>query len=92
MNDLPIRIELVSAPGVAIQDGTALEDNDAVTDPIVAALAQLVRDAYANEQQLRARFRVLEPSEVEAESMTSEVRSEAQEPTGAIEPERRKSA
>ena len=48
MNELPIRIELVAAPGIAIQDGTEPEDNDAVTDPIVAALAQLVRDAYAN--------------------------------------------
>ena len=95
MIELPILIELVAAPGVAIQDGTNPEDNDAVRDPIVAALAQLVRDAYANEQRMRARFRVLQPSGDEAETMAAQDEPAPQESAQIIEepyPERRKSA
>ena len=44
MNELPILIALEATPGIAIQDGTNPEDNGAVTDPLVIALAQLVRD------------------------------------------------
>ena len=92
MNELPIRIELQAAPGIAIQDGTAWEDNDAVPDPIVAALAQLVRDAYANEQRMRSRLRVVQPSGDEAESMMSDCQNRDEKSTGTIGPERRKSA
>ncbi|HEU6440108.1 MAG TPA: hypothetical protein VFC12_06685 [Terriglobales bacterium] len=72
MSELPIMIELVAAPGIAIQDGTHVEDNGAVIDPIVAALAQLVRDAYANEQRMRARLRVVGSSDAGTESMAAE--------------------
>lgn len=92
MNELPIRIELRAAPGVAIQDGTAWEDNNAVPDPIVAALAQLVRDAYANEQRLRARFHVVGSPDDEAESPPTDADNDVEESTGTMEPERRKSA
>jgi hypothetical protein len=92
MNDLPIRIELMAAPGIAIQDGTAWEDNNAVPDPIVAALAQLVRDAYANEQRMRARFRVVGSSEPEAETMAAQDEPAPEESAQESEPERRKSA
>jgi hypothetical protein len=71
-SELPILVELEPAPGTAIQDGTEAEDNGVVTDPIVAALAQLVRDAYANEQRMRARFRVVGSSEPEVVSMAPE--------------------
>ena len=92
MNELPILIELAAAPGVAIQDGTHPEDNDVVTDPIVAALAQLVRDAYANEQRLRARFRVVGSPDAEAESMAPQDGRSSEEFAEEPEPERRKSA
>jgi hypothetical protein len=72
VNELPIQIELIAAPGIAIQDGTHAEDNNAVTDPIVAALAQLVRDAYANEQRMRERFHVVGSPDAEADSMTEQ--------------------
>lgn len=92
MNELPILIELVAAPGVAIQDGTHPEHNGAVTDSIVAALAQLVRDAYANEQRMRARFRVVQPSDAETESMAPQDGRSSDEFAEEPEPERRKSA
>jgi hypothetical protein len=92
MNELPIRIELLAAPGVAIQDGTAWEDNGAVPDPIVAALAQLVRDAYANEQRMRSRLRVVGSPDDEAESPPTDAENDVEESTGTIGPERRKSA
>jgi len=92
MNELPIRIELVAAPGVAIQDGTEPEDNDAVADPIVAALAQIVRDAYANEQRMRARFHVVRPSDEEADLMAEQDEPSPDETAQQPESERRKSA
>jgi len=92
VNELPIRIELEVAPGVAIQDDTAWEDNEAVPDPIVAALAQLVRDAYANEQRMRARFHVVQPSGDEAESMAEQDEPSPDETADDPKPERRKSA
>jgi hypothetical protein len=92
MNELPIRIELVAAPGIAIQDGTEPEENDAVTDPIVAALAQLVRDAYVNEQRMRARFRVVQSSDNESDSTAAEDEPSPDETAQQPEPERRKSA
>ncbi len=92
MNELPIRIELEVAPGVAIQDGTNPEDNVAVTDPIVAALAQLVRDAYANEQRMRGRLRVVQPSDADADSMAAQDESLPDEKPAHSEQERRKSA
>ena len=95
MNDLPIRIELVAAPGIDIQDGTHAEDNGAVTDPIVAALAQLVRDAYANEQRMRARFRVVQSPGDEAETMAAQdepAPPESAKVTQEPEQARRKSA
>jgi hypothetical protein len=95
MNELPILIELEAAPGIAIQDGTQREENDAVTDSIVAALAQLVRDAYANEQRMRARFRVVGSSDAETESMAAQdepAPEESAQVTQESEPERRKSA
>ncbi len=92
MKELPIRIELEAAPGVAIQDGTAPEDNNAVPDPIVAALAQLMRDAYANEQRMRARLHVVQPTGDEAESRTEQDESSPDETADDPEQERRKSA
>jgi hypothetical protein len=92
VNELPILIELEAAPGIAIQDGTEPEDNGAVTDPIVAALAQLVRDAYANEQRMRARFRVVQSPGDEAETMAAEDERLPDETAQEPEPERRKSA
>jgi hypothetical protein len=92
MKELPIRIELEAAPGVAIQDGTAPEDNNAVPDPIVAALAQLVRDAYANEQRMRSRLRVVGSPDAEAESRTEQDEPSPDETAHEPKPERRKSA
>jgi len=92
VNELPILIALEPAPGIAIQDGTHGEDNGAVTDSIVAALAQLVRDAYANEQRLRARFRVVQSSDAEADFMAAQDERSPDETAQSPEPERRKSA
>jgi hypothetical protein len=92
VNELPIRIELLAAPGVAIQDGTARVDNGAVPDPIVAALAQLVRDAYANEQRMRSHLRVVGAPDAEAESMTEQDEPSLDESAHEPKPERRKSA
>jgi len=64
----------------------------AVRDPIVAALAQLVRDAYANEQRMRARFRVVQPSDTETESMAPQDGRSSEEFAEEPKPERRKSA
>jgi hypothetical protein len=92
VNELPILIALETAPGIAIQDGTQQEDNGPMRDPIVAALAQLVRDAYANEQRMRARFRVVQPSDAETESMAPQDGRSSDEFAEEPEPERRKSA
>jgi hypothetical protein len=92
VNELPILIALEAAPGIAIRDGTHPEDNDAVRDPIVAALAQLVRDAYANEQRLRVRFRVVGSPNAEAETMAAQDERLPDKTAEAPEPERRKSA
>ena len=91
MNELPILIELIAAPGIDIQDGTHAEDSNAVTDPIVAALAQLVRDAYANEQRMRARFRVVGSPGDEAETTAAQDEC-SPNLTEVTETERRKSA
>jgi hypothetical protein len=92
VNELPILIALEPAPGIAIRDGTHPEDNGPMRDPIVAALAQLVRDAYANEQRMRARFRVVRSSEPEAESMAPEDERSSDESAEEPEQARRKSA
>jgi hypothetical protein len=93
VNELPILIELIAAPGIDIRDGIHPEDNDAVTDPIVAALAQLVRDAYANEQRMRGRLRVVQSPEAETVAAQDEpAPQESDKVTQETEPERRKSA
>jgi hypothetical protein len=93
VNELMILIELVAAPGIDIQDGTNSEDNATVTDSIVAALAQLVRDAYANEQRMRGRLRIVQSPGDEAETMAAQDEPAPQESAKVIEePERRKSA
>jgi predicted XRE-type DNA-binding protein len=92
LNELPIQIELQAAPGVAIQDGTEQAHNEVMRDPIVAALAQLVRDAYANEQRMRTRLHVVGPSGEEAESMAAQDECLPDESAQEPEPERRKTA
>ena len=92
MNELPILIELEAARGIDIQDGTGQEQNDPMRDPIVAALAQLVRDAYANEQRLRARRHLVALSDPEPDAWSSEDENHPGAPKEATETKRRKSA
>jgi hypothetical protein len=92
VNELPILIALEAAPGIAIQGGTQREDNDAVRDPIVAALAQLVRDAYANEQRMGARLYLVQSSGDEPEADQRPDGSAPEVPSAATEQVRRKSA
>lgn len=92
MNELTILIALEAAPGIAIQDGTQREDNDAVRDPIVAALAQLVRDAYENEQRMGARLYLVQSSGDELEADQRPDGSAPEVSSTAIEQMRRESA
>ena len=92
MNELPIRIELEAGRGIDLLDGTGGVQNGPMRDPIVAALAQLVRDAYANEQRLRARSHVVGPADSEPDAWSSEDENHPGVPNELTETKRRKSA
>ena len=56
---IPLTVH-VTRPQMPLDSGADASNTPAVVDPLVAALAQLVRDRWAAERRERARVRVVE--------------------------------